>query len=50
MSKLRTEKNRNPWNTPFSESEPEEVGSESSSAEEADEMRLQEELEKKVLQ
>ena len=50
VGKKRGKKNRNPWNTPSSESEPEKIQSGSSSADEADQQQMQEELQRKVAQ
>ena len=44
--KKRSKKNKNPWNTPSSESEPEK----SSSADEANQQQMQEELQRMVTQ
>ena len=50
MGKKLGKKNRNTWNTPSSESELEKIRSGSSSAAEADQQQMQEELQRKVAQ
>ena len=46
MGKKRSKKNRNPWNTPSSESEPEKIRS----TDEAHQQQTQEELQRRVTQ